>query len=63
MFSTDNEKKSNNTFQLFGSEKLADMINHDISQLRLMEMYTITRHYDCFFLEDVLNRVELTATT
>ena len=24
-------------------------------------MYTITRHYDCFFLEDVLNRVELLA--
>lgn len=50
--------RKNGLFDLSDSDKLADILNHDIMKLKLMEIAEITHYYDCFFIEEVLNKVE-----
>lgn len=51
-------QRKNGLFDLSDSDKLADILNHDIMKLKLMEIAKITHYYDCFFIEEVLNKVE-----
>lgn len=51
-------KDKNGLFDLSDSEKLADIINHDIMKLKLMEIAEVTHFYDCNFLEEVFKKVE-----
>lgn len=52
---------SNNNKECFtqlDSQKLADLINHDITKLRYMEIAEITHHYDCSFIDETLRQVD-----
>lgn len=51
-------QRKNGLFDLSDSDKLADILNHDIMKLRLMEITEITHFYDCSFIEEVLMKVE-----
>ena len=51
-------RKQNIQFDQSDSGKLADIINHDIIKLRVMEIAIVTHNYDCLFIEEVLNKVE-----
>ena len=53
-----NTYKQNGLFDLPDSDELADIINHNIVQLKLMEMAEITHNYDCNFIEEVFNKIE-----
>ena len=52
-------KDENGLFDLSDSRKLADIINHNIMKLKLMEIAEVTHFYDCYFIEEVLKKVEL----
>lgn len=52
-------KDENGLFDLSDSGKLADIINHNIMKLKLMEIAEVTHFYDCYFIEEVLKKVEL----
>ena len=51
-------QKKNGLFDLTDSDKLADIINHNIMELKMLEMATITHYYNCEFLEKVLNKID-----
>ena len=52
-------KDENGLFDLSDSRKLADIINHNSMKLKLMEIAEVTHFYDCYFIEEVLKKVEL----
>ena len=53
-----NKNNNKECFHQFDSLKLADLINHDISKLKDMEIAEITHHYDCGFLDETLWQVD-----
>lgn len=52
-------QRQNGLYDQSDSDKLSDVINHDIMKLKLMEIAKVTHYYDCFFLEEVLKKIEL----
>ena len=52
-------QQQNGVFVQPDSDRLADLINNDITKLRVMEIAEITHFYSCEFLEDTLRKVKL----
>ena len=53
--------KNKESFPLFDSEQLANIINHDIKNIPFYNMCLATHNYDVMFVENVMNAIELQA--
>ena len=53
--------KNKESFPLFDSEQLANIINHDIKNIPINNMCVATHNYDIMFVENVMNAIELQA--
>ena len=56
-----NSKYNKESFPLFDSEQLANIINHDIKNIPINNMCVATHNYDVMFIENVMNAIELQA--
>ena len=56
-----NTNHNKESFPLFDSEQLANIINHDIKNIPINNMCVATHNYDVMFLENVMNAIELQA--
>lgn len=56
-----NSKYNKESFPLFDSEQLANIINHDIKNIPINNMCVATHNYDLMFIENIMNAIELQA--
>lgn len=56
-----NSNYNKESFPLFDSEQLANIINHDIKNIPINNMCVATHNYDVMFIENVMNAIELQA--